>query len=1353
MKKTLSILLILLFTGTTGFAQINTIWEKSQNEGNYPSFMGEGSTERGFAFGSFEGEPVSGNWELTQAAGTYPAYMGDANTERGFAYGNVGGQDRIFLVSRKDGTFIYIIDADNGDNVGSLDMTNVTGGIFPINDAEVSDDGIIFGCNLAVDATAHHFKVYRWDNESGAPVNVIDYTDEAIRLGDKFSVSGSASDNSLIIWAAGSGSDKVVKFTTADNGMSFTPELISLDNGAMGSSATVALNGDGTEFYINASGNYIERFNSDGTVIDTLSGDLVATGSNAIKYFESNGHKYVVTYNYNGTLGNENLRVVDVTGGLSAGQLAAVTPTIGDVGNPNGVGDCDVKDNGDGTFELYILGTNNGMASYTFDPAASGASDKIYLVSRNGGTFIYIIDAANGDSLGTLDMTGVAGGTYTLNDAEVSDDGIVFACNLAVDASASMFKVYRWNNDLAAPIPVVEYQGLAMRFGDKFSVTGSVSDNSVIIWAMSSNGDKLVKFTTTDNGMTFTPEEITLSNGIQGGSASVFPNMDNSELYTNSNGFNVQRFMAGGNVIDTLSGSVVATGSNAIKYFATADRKFIVTYNYNGTNGNENLRVVDVTAGLASGALAAITNTLGTVANGNGVGDCDVKNNGDGTFNLYILGTNNGLAAYEFTPPNYVENPVFDPVAGTYYQTINVTISTITSNASIHYTLDGADPDENSPVYSTPIELSANTTVKAIAYADGMEPSEIVSADYMFELAEEVNTIAEFRAGTPGTKYKINGEVILTFQQSWRGQKFVQDATGALLIDDDAGKISTEYQVGEGITGLIGELAEYGGMIELKPVSDPGAATSTANVVDPVVLTVADFNTNFEDYESELVNVEGVSFVDADGTVAFENGTIYKVTDGTDTLEFRTTFYDVDYIGTIIPEGGLNIVGLPNSRSEGDYLTARDLADLGILPPDPDSLYTYWAKNDANGSIPSYFGANTERSLSYGNVAGNERVYVVTRNNGPRIAIHDANTGAYLAEMAAPEPAVGYFPLNCVDVSDDGIIYACNMTLNGLTANFTVYRWDDESATPVVAGEVSAANRIGDMFSVYGRADDNSLVIYAGINPGQKFIKFTTSDNGVSLDPEVIEWDNLNQGTNPNFAQAEDGTVYAKSYGDYVVHYNPDGSVIDTIPGNIIATAASKIDYMKFQEREYILAYYADVSASGEDEYVAVVDVTGGDANASVAMKTPQLGFQQNLNASGGISTRMYDDDTFIIYALGGNNGIGAYSNDPDLITDVEPEADVIPEQFTLNQNYPNPFNPSTTISFALTVDSHVNLTVYNVLGQQVAKLVDGDMSAGLKKFDFNAASLASGMYLYKVDIKGNDGSEFSDIKKMLLLK
>ncbi|MCW9065166.1 MAG: T9SS type A sorting domain-containing protein, partial [Ignavibacteriaceae bacterium] len=79
--------------------------------------------------------------------------------------------------------------------------------------------------------------------------------------------------------------------------------------------------------------------------------------------------------------------------------------------------------------------------------------------------------------------------------------------------------------------------------------------------------------------------------------------------------------------------------------------------------------------------------------------------------------------------------------------------------------------------------------------------------------------------------------------------------------------------------------------------------------------------------------------------------------------------------------------------------------------------------------------------------------------------------------------------------------------------------------------------------------------------------------------------------------------------------------------------------------------------------------------------------------------------------------------------------------------------NPSTKIAFRLAVDSKVSLKVFDILGQEVASLVNTNLVAGAHNVDFDASLLNSGVYMYRIEATGIDGTNFIDVKKMILAK
>ncbi len=99
-------------------------------------------------------------------------------------------------------------------------------------------------------------------------------------------------------------------------------------------------------------------------------------------------------------------------------------------------------------------------------------------------------------------------------------------------------------------------------------------------------------------------------------------------------------------------------------------------------------------------------------------------------------------------------------------------------------------------------------------------------------------------------------------------------------------------------------------------------------------------------------------------------------------------------------------------------------------------------------------------------------------------------------------------------------------------------------------------------------------------------------------------------------------------------------------------------------------------------------------------------------------------------------------------ITDLKEEKDEVLMTFELEQNYPNPFNPSTTISFVIPGNQKVSLKIYNILGQEVATLVNKNLKAGKYNYTWNAKGMASGTYIYSLTT-----DKYQQAKKMILLK
>ncbi len=197
--------------------------------------------------------------------------------------------------------------------------------------------------------------------------------------------------------------------------------------------------------------------------------------------------------------------------------------------------------------------------------------------------------------------------------------------------------------------------------------------------------------------------------------------------------------------------------------------------------------------------------------------------------------------------------------------------------------------------------------------------------------------------------------------------------------------------------------------------------------------------------------------------------------------------------------------------------------------------------------------------------------------------------------------------------------------------------------------------------------------------------------------------------------------------------------------GNTVQLPLSGIDYFT---TIYIDMLQAGITLNGGTDYHVVLSLTGatgtdvvdlisddGSANAENRTSIFTGGAWQNSGAGGS--------------GLGGKNiRIRPVVVSASVPLAVEKELEGIPAAYELLQNYPNPFNPSTTIRYALPVQSHVRLTLYNMLGQKVEDLVGEAQQAGYHEVRFEGTGLSSGVYFYQLQAGG-----FVEVKKLVVLR
>ncbi len=134
---------------------------------------------------------------------------------------------------------------------------------------------------------------------------------------------------------------------------------------------------------------------------------------------------------------------------------------------------------------------------------------------------------------------------------------------------------------------------------------------------------------------------------------------------------------------------------------------------------------------------------------------------------------------------------------------------------------------------------------------------------------------------------------------------------------------------------------------------------------------------------------------------------------------------------------------------------------------------------------------------------------------------------------------------------------------------------------------------------------------------------------------------------------------------------------------------------------------------------------------------------------SGGVATAIALDRNNNLYVTGGVSQKMLTVKFSQTLTGIGQVGSEIPEQFSLSQNYPNPFNPNTVIRYSLSVAGMTNLKIFDVLGKEIATLVNEQMKPGTYEVEFNATNYPSGVYFYSLYLNG----ELRDSKKMVLIK
>ena len=256
-----------------------------------------------------------------------------------------------------------------------------------------------------------------------------------------------------------------------------------------------------------------------------------------------------------------------------------------------------------------------------------------------------------------------------------------------------------------------------------------------------------------------------------------------------------------------------------------------------------------------------------------------------------------------------VATPTFSPAAGTYYETQYVAIECATQGADIYYTTDGTTPNPdatvtapNGTLFTEAIEISATTTLKAIAVMQGMINSAVATAEYTIAQAPTVITIAEAKALAVNEYALVQG--IVTFIDG--RNVYVQDSTAGIDLYLNSNSVPQGLALGDEVQAY-GKRANYNGLYELSGINGGDQSqfvvVSSGNELPLAEKTIAEINSDGSG--SNLLQATRVKVVDATiGTIVTSNNT--PINQGNDTINI----YKVPSLDNIVAGNAVDVIGV-----------------------------------------------------------------------------------------------------------------------------------------------------------------------------------------------------------------------------------------------------------------------------------------------------------------------------------------------------------------------------------------------------------------------------------------------------------
>lgn len=361
--------------------------------------------------------------------------------------------------------------------------------------------------------------------------------------------------------------------------------------------------------------------------------------------------------------------------------------------------------------------------------------------------------------------------------------------------------------------------------------------------------------------------------------------------------------------------------------------------------------------------------------------------------------TASSFCSYDHSPEcgMILQAPTLDPYAdGIYLDPLQVLMSS-TSGATIRYTLDGSEPNQNSNLYianQAPV-INTTTTIKARAFKSGYSNSAVTTQTYTY--ADEYTTISAFKSAANSTGIaKITSNMRVTHQ--YPRHLYVNDNSGGLLIYDDYNLLSETFVDGDSIGNVFGRYQKVNGQVMLVLMHDI-EKHGTSGPVTPLTKTIGVVNNSYNTYDAQLMLFKGVHFVrnldvfDSDTTSIVQNGKKLVVRNQFGNVNCpvdKNSTYDV--IGLMGIDGTLKMV---YPRSNNDirkyYSVTCEASGNGTLTANSNSISAFstvsLTATPSNGyHLESlyYYGSNPNETID---IDLNEQSFVMPEEDVTVVAV------------------------------------------------------------------------------------------------------------------------------------------------------------------------------------------------------------------------------------------------------------------------------------------------------------------------------------------------------------------------------